>query len=73
MIWVPPLEFDPYCRDKSLLLQNELTTSIELKKTLQKLWTKKLWKSKNPIFSKTAQPIEMTEIYVIEGTEKVIQ
>ena len=42
------------------------------KKNLQKLWID-FEKSHNQIFSKTAQPILMAEIYVIEGTKEVMQ
>ena len=73
MVWVPPLGFDPYCEGKWLPLQDKFTPSINLKKFfLQKLLTK-FEKSKNLIFSKTAQPILMTKIYVIEGTEEVLK
>ena len=33
----------------------------------------KFWKIKNAIFLKTAQPIFMVKIYVIEGIKLVIQ
>ena len=31
------------------------------------------WQMKNQIFSRTAQPIVMVEIFVIEGTEEAMQ
>ena len=67
MVWVPRLGFDLYCEGKWLLLQDKSTSSINSKKNfLQKLWTN-FKKLKNLIFSKTAQPILMTKMYVIEG------
>ena len=73
MVWVPPLRFDPYCEGKWLPLQDKLTPSINSKKFfLQKLWTN-FEKSKNLIFSKTAEPILITKMYVIEGTKEVLK
>ena len=34
MIWVPPLVFDPYCRDKLLPLRNEFTQESTQKKNV---------------------------------------
>ena len=73
MVWVPPLEFDPYCEGKWLPLQDEFTPSINSKKKiLQKLQTN-FKKLKNQIFSETAQPILMSKIYVIESTKEVLK
>ena len=73
MVWVPPLGFDPYCEGKWLPLQDKSTPSINSEKIfLQKLLTN-FEKWKNLIFSKTAQPILMTKIYVIEGTKEVLK
>ena len=73
MIWVLSLGFDPYCGGKLLSLRNKFTSSINLnKKYLQKLWIN-FEKSRNPIISKTAQPILMAKTYVIEGTKEVMQ
>ena len=73
MVWVPPLEFDPYCEVKRLPLQDKSASSINSNKIfLQKLWTN-FEKSKNLISSKTAQPILMTKIYVIEGAKEVLK
>ena len=73
MVWVPPLGFDPYYEGKWLPLQDKFTPSINSKKFfLQKLWTN-FEKSKNLFFSKTAQPILMTEIYIIKGTKEVLK
>ena len=72
MVWVPLLGFDPYCEGEWLPLQDEFTPSINSEKNfLQKLQAN-FEKSKNQIFSKTAQPILMTKIYVIEGTREVV-
>ena len=71
MVWVPPLGFDPYCEGKWLPLQDKFTPSINSKKNfLQKLWTN-FEKSRNLIFSKTAQPILITKIYVITFVTKI--
>ena len=60
MVWVPPLVFYPHCEGNWLPWQDKFTPSINSKKNfLQKLWTN-FEKSKNLIFSKTAQPILMT-------------
>ena len=73
MVWVPPLGFDLYCEGKWLPFQDKFTLSINSKKIcLQKLW-RNFEKSKNLIFSKTARPILMTKIYVIEGTKGVLK
>ena len=73
MVWVPPLGFDPYCEGELLPLQDKFTPSINSKKIfLQKLWTN-FEKSKNLIFSKTAQPTSMIKICVIEGTKEVLK
>ena len=73
MICVSPLGFDPYFRGKLLPPQHEFIPSINSKQIfLQKLWTN-FEKSKNAIFLKTAQPIFMVKIYVIEGIKLVIQ
>ena len=72
IVWVPPLGFDPYCESKCPPLEDKFTPSINSKKIfLQKLWTN-FEKSQNLIFSKMAQPILMTKIYVIEGTKDSI-
>ena len=65
MVWVPPLGFDPYCEGKWLPLQDTFTSSINSKKFKKKVKTN-FEKSKNVISSKTAQPIFMTDICVIE-------
>ena len=73
MVRMSPLGFDPYCEGKWLPLQDKFIPSMNSKKNfLQKLRTN-FEKSKNQIFSKTAQPILMTKIYVIEGTEEVLK
>ena len=69
MVWMPSLGFDPYCEGKWLPLQDEFTPSINSKKK----FLQNFEKSKNQIFSKTAQPIWMAEIYVIEGTKEVLK
>ena len=73
MVSLPPLGFDPYCEGKWLPLQDKFTPSINSKNFfLQKLWTN-FEKFKNLIYSKTAQPILMTKIYVIEGYKEVLK
>ena len=73
MVCVPLLRFDPYCEGRWLPLQDKFTPSINIKKFfLQKLWTN-FEKSKNLIFSKTAQPILMTKIYVIEDNKEALK
>ena len=70
---MPPLGSDPYCENKWLPLQDEFTSGVNSEKNfLQELWAN-FEKSKNQIFSKTAQPISMTKIYVIEGTREVLK
>ena len=65
-----PFGFDPYCEGKWLPLQDKCTSSVNSKKIcLQKLWTN-FEKSENLIFSKTAQPILMTRIYMWRDPRK---
>ena len=55
-----------YCKGKWLPLQDEFTPNINSKKkNFEKLWAN-FKKSKNQIFSKTAQPILMAKIYIID-------
>ena len=73
MIWVPPLGFDPYCESKWIPLQDKFTPSINSKNLFLQTLCRNFEKSKNLIFSKTAQPILMTKIYVVEGTKEVLK
>ena len=73
MVWVPLLRFHPYCGSKWLLLQDEFTLSIKPKKNFLLKLEANFEKWKNQIFSKTAQPIMITKIYVIEGTKEVLK
>ena len=43
------------------------------KKKIYKSYENFLKKWKNPIFSKTIQPISITKIYVIESTKEVMR
>ena len=83
-IWVPRLGFDTYWEGDTycilwyilLPLKDKFTPSINSRKFFfQQFWT--VWtnfeKSKNQIFSKTAQLILKAKIYVIEGTKKVLK
>ena len=73
MIWVPPLVMidnaGVSCYSYEISLPQ---VSTQTKNFLQKLRTN-FAKSKNTIFSKTAQPILMAKIYVIEGTKEVMK
>ena len=73
MIWVPRSNLIDIVEVSFYRCGENLPrVSIEKLKKLQKLWIN-FEKPKNRIFSKTAQPILMAKIYVIEDAQKVMK